>query len=77
MDDAAGDDSEGEEGDAQAAVDGALTADNGRLRGEVSRHKAQLEALRAKDPEFYAYLQVLCCGGGGRGLWGQRSWVGV
>ena len=31
--------------------------DNKRLKSEISTHKAQLEALRARDPEFYAYLQ--------------------
>lgn len=31
-----------------------VVADNRRLKGEVSKHKAQLEALREKDPEFFA-----------------------
>ncbi len=31
-----------------------VAADNKRLKGEVARHKAQLEALKEKDPEFYA-----------------------
>jgi hypothetical protein len=31
-----------------------VSADNKRLKGEVARHKEQLEALRQKDPEFYA-----------------------
>ncbi len=26
------------------------------LQSEISQHKAQLEALKAQDPEFYAYL---------------------
>lgn len=34
-----------------------VTQDNVRLKGEVARHKAQLQALQEKDPEFYAYLQ--------------------
>jgi hypothetical protein len=40
-----------------------VAADNRALQGAVSRHKAQLEALRHQDPEFYAYLQVrVMCG---------------
>lgn len=40
-------------GGKQRAAD-PVAADNKRLQGEVARHKAQLEALREKDPEFYA-----------------------
>ncbi|KAG2453202.1 hypothetical protein HYH02_002526 [Chlamydomonas schloesseri] len=49
-------DEEAEEAAAAAAGD-AVAADNKRLRGEISKHRAQLEALREKDPEFYKYLQ--------------------
>jgi hypothetical protein len=35
-----------------------VVADSARLRGSVARHRAQLEALKERDPEFYAYLQV-------------------
>jgi nucleolar complex protein 2 len=31
-----------------------VSRDNKRLRGEVSRHKSQLDALKEKDPEFWA-----------------------
>lgn len=65
---AAGGDSEDEDADesssdvADAAAAGpeaaAVAADNTRLKGAISRHKQQLEALKTKDPEFYAYLQV-------------------
>lgn len=34
-----------------------MAGDNVKLRGAVARHKAQLEALRERDPEFHAYLQ--------------------
>ncbi len=40
--------------EAAAAKSDPVAADNTRLRGEISRHRAQLEALKAKDPEFYA-----------------------
>lgn len=33
---------------------------NRELRGEVAKHKAELEKLRQQDPEFYEYLKV--CG---------------
>jgi nucleolar complex protein 2 len=58
-DDDAGEGSEGGDdafGDDPEAA--AVAADNSRLKGSVSRHKQQLEALKQKDPEFYAYLQV-------------------
>ena len=48
-----------EEAEAAAAAAGdPLAQQNLRLRGEVSEHKAALEALRQQDPEFYEYLQV-------------------
>ncbi|GFR47619.1 hypothetical protein Agub_g9358, partial [Astrephomene gubernaculifera] len=34
-----------------------VVQDNKRLKGEVAKHRAQLEALREKDPEFYQYLK--------------------
>lgn len=73
--DAAGSSEEEEEEDEEGDGDGeaaAVAADNARLSGAVSRHKAQLESLREKDPEFYAYLQV-CVGGGALVLWGRRD----
>eukprot|EP00887_Chlorella_sp_A99_P000978 scaffold5.g978.t1 len=48
--------SEAEEAAAAAAGD-PVAARNRRLRSEIATHKAQLEALRQQDPEFYAYLQ--------------------
>lgn len=41
---------------AAGAADGA--ADVRALQDEVRAHKAELEALRTADPEFYAYLQA-------------------
>jgi nucleolar complex protein 2 len=59
-----GDSSDDEEGDAAAAAAGgkgeeyqAVAADSQRLKGQISKHRQQLEALKTKDPEFYAYLQ--------------------
>ncbi|KAG1661708.1 hypothetical protein FOA52_002044 [Chlamydomonas sp. UWO 241] len=34
-----------------------VSKDNQRLKGENDTHRSQLEALKARDPEFYAYLQ--------------------
>eukprot|EP00850_Spirogloea_muscicola_P001213 SM000004S15083 [mRNA] locus=s4:1147792:1153464:- [translate_table: standard] len=39
------------------AISSAVEAENHRLRSEIERHREELEALRAKDPEFFAYLQ--------------------
>eukprot|EP00850_Spirogloea_muscicola_P003296 SM000013S26465 [mRNA] locus=s13:520815:526476:+ [translate_table: standard] len=39
------------------ATGSAVEAENHRLRSEIERHREELEALRAKDPEFFAYLQ--------------------
>jgi nucleolar complex protein 2 len=56
--------SEDEEEEAAAAAAGgkgedyqAVAADSNRLKGQISKHRQQLEALRTKDPEFYKYLQ--------------------
>lgn len=46
-----------DEDDDEAGPSAPVAADNKRLKGEVSRHKAQLEALKQKDPEFYEYLR--------------------
>ena len=35
----------------------AVKVANGKLRSEVKKHKIDLEALRAKDPDFYEYLK--------------------
>jgi nucleolar complex protein 2 len=59
---AQGSDDNTEDEDAAAAADDARAAqtgdpvasDNMQLRGEVVRHRQQLEALKSKDPEFYA-----------------------
>ena len=32
--------------------------ENKQLASESSKHKRELDALKEKDPEFYAYLQV-------------------
>ena len=45
------------ESDSDSDGDGEVGQDNQRLKSEVARHKAQLEALRQRDPEFFAYLQ--------------------
>ncbi len=39
---------------AAAAKGEPVAKDNKRLRGEVARHRAQLESLKDKDPEFWA-----------------------
>eukprot|EP00850_Spirogloea_muscicola_P008463 SM000045S16208 [mRNA] locus=s45:265031:270301:- [translate_table: standard] len=39
------------------ATGSAVEAENHRLRSEIEQHREELEALRAKDPEFFAYLQ--------------------
>eukprot|EP00899_Mesostigma_viride_P025298 jgi/Mesvir1/5953/Mv00712-RA.1 len=36
---------------------GGLKAENKKLRSQAAKHKAELEALKEKDPEFYKYLQ--------------------
>jgi nucleolar complex protein 2 len=54
-DDSATDDADDDA--AAAAAGDSVAADNQKLRGSVARHKAQLEALAQRDPEFYAYLQ--------------------
>jgi hypothetical protein len=49
-------DGEEEAGGAAAGGLAAVRASNATLRSEVSRHKADLEALKLKDPEFYKFL---------------------
>ncbi|EFJ50433.1 hypothetical protein VOLCADRAFT_88772 [Volvox carteri f. nagariensis] len=51
------DDEEEEEEEEGTAGGDPVVQDNKRLKGEIAKHKAQLEALREKDPEFYAYLK--------------------
>jgi nucleolar complex protein 2 len=48
--DAPSDDELGEE-------DTAVRTQNKTLKSEISQHKAELEALKKKDPEFYKYLE--------------------
>jgi nucleolar complex protein 2 len=48
-----GEEEDHEEGDAEEPV----AKNNKLLKSEIGVHKQQLEALKAKDPEFYAYLQ--------------------
>ncbi|KIY92006.1 hypothetical protein MNEG_15957, partial [Monoraphidium neglectum] len=50
-------DDDDDDDEAAAAAGDAVAGDNVRLKGAVARHRAQLEALKARDPEFYAYLQ--------------------
>lgn len=38
--------------------DDPIVANNNELESDIRGHKAQLEALRKKDPEFYAYLEA-------------------
>jgi hypothetical protein len=55
----------------------AARAQNRRLADEVASHRAQLDSLRALDPEFYAYLEStdkeLLAFGGGDGSEGGSS----
>lgn len=59
-----GSDSEDEGEEGAAAPSGAKAAAkevgkrNKALRGEVATHKAELDRLRERDPEFYEYLKV-------------------
>lgn len=70
-------------GPSQNQDDGDLGAENEKLKSEISSHKRQLEALKEKDPEFYAYLQARAAAtrfplahSGGRLRWkvGGRLW---
>lgn len=50
---------ESEEGSEQPDVEGEGEGEGkSTLKTEMAAHKAQLEALKQQDPEFYAYLQV-------------------
>jgi hypothetical protein len=40
-----------------AEDDTAVRTQNKTLKSEISQHKAELEALKKKDPEFYKYLE--------------------
>ena len=46
-----------DEEDGDEDLEEPVAKDNKRLKSEIGVHKVQLEALRARDPEFYAYLQ--------------------
>ncbi|KAJ9520966.1 hypothetical protein QJQ45_022715 [Haematococcus lacustris] len=54
-----GEDDDDEEDEEEGGAGGSdpVAADNRQLRGAVGRHRAQLAALKEKDPEFWAYLQ--------------------
>eukprot|EP00803_Ostreobium_quekettii_P001539 evm.model.scf_347.12 EVM.evm.TU.scf_347.12 scf_347:81912-91436(+) len=58
--DAGDGDGEGEDKDMEGSddeEDGPFASDNKKLRSAIEKHKAELELLKEKDPEFYAYLQ--------------------
>jgi hypothetical protein len=72
--------SDSDDGDADVAGGGAVRAaraQNRLLADEVASHRAQLDSLRALDPEFYAYLELtdkeLLAFGGGDGSGGGSS----
>ena len=66
--------SESEEDEEEDEEGGVAPASKSALKREMAAHKAQLEALRERDPEFYAYLQV-GAGAGGR-CGGCGAWAG-
>lgn len=59
--------------DEDAGAGPQVAASTNKLQSAVAKHKAELEALKQKDPEFYQYLQV--CGVGVGGRRGASEWL--